>query len=226
MRKIQIIVACLAGTLVSFTSIAQFQVGDKIIGAGFYISSSDQKNESASVIDNKVTSTSASLAFNFGIANKEHSVNGFIIEGGYSISKIKNPSFPSENYKTDGFNLSGGYFTRRYKSIGKNFFLFAEGNGRLTYSKNENLNQSAEEKSYRFSAGIYPGISFQSGKRLLLELRFADFVNLSYAYYKRTSNNGINKNSGNSFGFGSSLGLGYLQNIGIGAKWILPSKGK
>lgn len=224
MRKIQIIVACLSGIFVSHVSSAQFQKGDKVIGAGFNVSSSGQKNESASVINNKVTNTSASLAFNLGFANKEHRISGFFIEGGYSISRIKNYFLPSENYKTNGYSLSGGCFTRRYKPIGKNFFLFAEGNGSLSYSKTENTYQYSKEKGYGISAGIYPGISFQSGKRLMLELRFADFVTIGYNYNETSNIANNTKSARSSFSVGSSLGLGYLQNIGIGAKWIIPSK--
>ena len=51
-------------------------------------------------------------------------------------------------------------------------------------------------------------------------VRFADFVSVGNAWQKNKSANG-NSSTQNSFNLGSSLGLGYLSNIGIGARWIL-----
>jgi hypothetical protein len=51
-------------------------------------------------------------------------------------------------------------------------------------------------------------------------VRFADFVNAGYGWQKSKSANG-NSSTQNGFNLGTSLGLGYLNNIGIGARWII-----
>lgn len=225
MRK-HILFISLSTTLFSLSSNAQFQKGDKIVGAGFGISSSSQTSSSGTMpVENR--NTGLNISFDYGYAKMENRLSGFYINAGYSINKTNYSTQPSMNSKDDGYNTGAGFFTRRYRSLGKEFFLFAEGRVGASYSaRNYSYNIYSKEKSYGISAGIYPGVAFRHGKRLLLELRFADFVNIGYSYSESKLLNSNNKEIRKSFNAGSSLGLGYLSNFGIGAKWIIPAKQK
>ena len=225
MRK-HLLFISLSTTLFSLSSNAQFQKGDRIIGAGFGISSSKQIAASGSIpVENR--NTGLNISFDYGYAKMENRLSGFYINTGYSMNKTNYSTQPAMNRKEDGYNTGAGFFTKRYRSIGKNFFLFAEGRIGANYSVwNYSNNVYSKEKTYGISAGIYPGIAFRHGKRLLLELRFADFANIGYSYSENKMLNSNNKEIRKSFNAGSSLGLGYLSNFGIGGKWIIPAKSK
>ncbi len=226
MRKNYVLLFIVAGLLISGISMAQFQTGEKIAGAGLNFSSSVQ-NTYSGLTPVEYKSTGFNLAFDFGIAKKENRLNGFFVDAGYNVSKTVYPTQTSSDYKSDGYNAGAGYFSRRYKSIGKSFFLFAEGRMGVNYSDRQFTNNYySSEKSYGFSAGIFPGVAYRTGKRLLLELKFADFVSIGYTQTEAVLAYNDTKEKRKSFSFGSSLGLGYLNNFGIGAKWIIPAKGK
>lgn len=226
MRKNYFLLFSTAGLLISVISVAQFQPGEKIAGAGLNFSSSVQNTFSGlTPVDYKTTGFN--LAFDFGIAKKENRLNGFFVDAGYNISKTSYPTQASSDYKSDGYNAGAGYFSRRYKSIGKSFFLFAEGRMGLNFSDRQYTNNYySKEKSYGLSAGLFPGVAYRTGKRLLLELKFADFVSIGYTQTEAVLSYNDTKEKRKNFSFGSSLGLGYLNNFGIGAKWIIPAKGK
>lgn len=226
MRNKYFLLLGITGFLLSNTSMAQFQTGEKMVGAGLNFTSSSQNTYSwLTPVDYKITGTN--LGFDFGFVKKENRLNGFFIDAGYNVSTTTYPTQASADYKSDGYFTGAGWFTRRYKSVGKNFFLFAEGRIGANYSDRQYTNNYyTKEKSYGFEAGIFPGIAYRTGQRLLLELRFADFVSIGYSQTEATLSYNDNKEKRKNFSFGSSLGLGYLNNFGIGAKWIIPAKGK
>lgn len=226
MRKKYFLLLGITGLLLSNTSVAQFQTGEKIAGVGLNFTSSSQNTYSGlTPVDYKTTGIN--LAFDFGFAKRESRLNGFFIDAGYNVSKTTYPTQASSDYKSDGYSAGAGWFSRRYKSVGKSFFLFAEGRIGANYSDRQYTNNYySKEKSYGFEVGIFPGIAYRTGKRFLLELKFADFVSIGYSQTEATLSYNDNKEKRKNFSFGSSLGLGYLNNFGIGAKWIIPAKGK
>lgn len=210
----------MAGLVLSFSVAAQFAKGDRILGAGLSFSHSTNDYTSG-FTPYKSQSTNGSISLDLGFASRENRMSGFYIGAGYGKSKIEYSSQPSLNNSSDNFNTGAGLFSRRYQSIGKNFFLFAEGRAGFNFSKvSLTNNNTGDQTGISVQAGLYPGLSYKAGKHFLLDLRFADFASIGY-------NRNTNKGAGNvkdvqtSFGFSSSLGLGYLQNIGIGARWIL-----
>ncbi|MBK6937205.1 MAG: hypothetical protein IPH18_10290 [Chitinophagaceae bacterium] len=226
MRKNYFLVFGITGLLVSNISVAQFQTGEKIAGAGLNFTSSSQNTYSGlTPVDYR--SSGINLAFDFGFAKKESRLNGFFVDAGYNVSKTIYPTQGSSNYESDGYTAGAGWFSRRYKPAGKSFFLFAEGRIGVNYSDRQYTNNYySKEKSYGLNAGIFPGVAYRTGKRLLLELKFADFVSIGYSQTEAVLSYNDKKEKRKNFIFGSSLGLGYLNNFGIGAKWIIPAKGK
>lgn len=205
---------------------SQFQKGDKVLGGGLNFQSYTNEINSG-VIPQTNKSTGYGFSAELGIAKKENRLNGFFVNSGYTISKNEFPTQPANNWKSDHFNAGAGYFTRRYKSLGKSFFVFGEGRAGLNYA-NQKFPASIASltRSYGINAGIYPGIAYKLNNRFFLELRLADFVSVGYSQQESTTLPNNRKNIIRNFSFASSLGLGYLRDFGIGARWIIPTKKK
>lgn len=204
-----------------FSANAQFQKGNKVLGFGLnFQSSSNEINSSTVPQTNKNSGFNVSVEM--GFAKKENSLSGFFLNAGYGVSKQEYPSQPTSNIKYDNFNTGAGYFTRYYKSLGKNFFVFGEGRAGLNYSQQNTKTSTSNSnpKQYGINIGLYPGLAYKWNQRFLLELRFADFVSVGYSHGTVIAANN-KKDIQRNFSLGSSLGLGYLNNIGIGTKWIL-----
>lgn len=202
---------------------AQYVKGDKVLGAGlsFSASSTDAKSNPSSTY--KSSSSSGGVSVDLGIAGRVNRLGGIYLYASAGSSKSEYNTQPSFNTQSDFYSLGSGFFSRRYRSLGKGFFLFAEGRAEFYYSRNNTDNSPYTKRtSLGLSAGLFPGLSYQAGKRFMLDLRFADFVSLNYDRMVNTTASGT-KDKTSNFGFSSSLGLGYLQNMGIGARWILPA---
>jgi hypothetical protein len=208
-------------SILSFSSNAQFQKGNNVLGFGINFQTNSNEINSASIPQTN-KSTGFSVSAELGFAKKENRLSGFFLNTGYGVSKQEYPSQPTSNFKSDNFNVGAGYFTRCYKSLGKNFFVFGEGRAGINYSQQNNKTNTSNSnpKQYGVNAGLYPGLAYKWNNHFLLELRFADFVSVGYSQGTFTSANN-KKDIQHNFSLGSSLGLGYLNNIGIGTKWIL-----
>ena len=192
-----------------------------MLGAGLNFQSSTHENNFFTLPQTN-KSTNFDLSVEIGMAKKENRLNGFFISAGYGVNKQEYPTQPASNSKNDNFNAGVGYFSKCYKPLGKSFFVFGEGRAGLNYFQvNNNTNTSnPDTHEYRVNLGLYPGLAYKWNSRFLFELRFADFVSVGYS---RREVKGINdtKDVQRNFSLGSSLGLGYLNNIGIGARWIM-----
>lgn len=199
---------------------AQFQKGNKVLGFGLNVQSSKEKSDGPNAQIS--TSNSFQLSTELGFAAKENRLSGFFVGTGYSKNKYETANQPQAGSESKSINISGGYFNRIYKSLGKNFFVFGEGRASLNYSQQDNnsIYNYPDSKLYSVNVGLYPGLAYKWNQRFLFELRFADFVNVGYSYRELKGGNN-EKTVQNSVGLGTSLGLGYLNNIGIGARWII-----
>ncbi|MBK8087326.1 MAG: hypothetical protein IPK31_04890 [Chitinophagaceae bacterium] len=100
--------------------------------------------------------------------------------------------------------------------------MFGEGRADLNYFQGNNNTNTAnpDTQGYGVNLGLYPGLAYKWNSRFLFELRFADFVNIGYSHREVKGINNT-KDVQRNFSLGTSLGLGYLNNIGIGARWIM-----
>ena len=207
--------------LLAFNANAQFIKGNKVLGLGLNFQTSKEETETTTPyyqIEN-----SLHFSTELGFATRENRLNGFFLGAGFSNTKYEVPSQPASNRSSQSYHVSGGYFTRAYRTLGKNFFVFGEGRASLNYWQHKNsIFNNSQSKQYGVNVGVYPGLAYRWNQRFLFEIRFADFVNVGYTYRKLDNGNN-QKSTQNSFGIGSSLGLGYLNNIGIGARWIIKS---
>lgn len=213
----------LTGLVISVTAGAQFTKGDRLLGAGLNITHNNFESNSG-FTPYTTRSNNAGLSLDLGFASRENRISGFYIGGGYGKSKTEYPAQPTSNSSTENTSANAGFYTRRYRALGKDFFLFAEGRAGLEFGKNDiSTANNGDQTFFAVRAGVYPGISYRAGKRFLLDLRFADFASIGYSRNTYKGSGNI-KDVQTNFGFSSSLGLGYLSNIGIGARWIIPGR--
>ncbi len=199
---------------------AQFQKGNKVLGFGLSLENSNANTlYPASETINKgfMLGGSVSLAK----AKSESRLNGFTLSTAYSKSKVGyNAPYASDQF-SESYYAGLGYFMRKYKPLGKNFFVFGEAQASFNYNRQlmRSVQNKIDDDRYNVTIGVYPGLAYKWNDRFLLELRFADFAALSYNYSERKYNS--EKMYSRTISFGTSLGLGYLNNIGIGARWII-----
>lgn len=216
------IVLPVALCLAVFAVNAQFMKGDKVLGAGLSFSTSKTEGNSNPNSVYTSTSNSGGISLELGLAGRANRLSGFYINASAGNSKSTYENLPSFNTSSDFYSLAPGLFTRRYQSLGKGFYLFAEGRAGAMYSRNNTANSPyIKRTSLGISAGLYPGLSYKAGNRFMLDLRFADFISLSVDRHVNSTAAGL-KDISTAAGFSSSLGIGYLQQIGIGARWIIP----
>lgn len=212
----------LTGIVITCSATAQFTKGDRVLGAGLSIQHNAYESNASSFPYTSKTN-SGNISIDLGFANRQNRLSGFYLSGGYGKSKNVYASQPSSSFNSDNFSVGGGFFTRRYQPIGKNFFLFAEGRAGVDYGElNNTSNSIVGRTTFNVNAGLFPGISYKTGKHFLLDLRFGDFVNLGYTHIT-DKGVGNTKTEQTTIGFSSSLGLGYLSNMGIGIRWIMPA---
>lgn len=88
-------------------------------------------------------------------------------------------------------NYGAGFFLRKYKHLGKGFYLFGE--GELGFDRfrekqrvvNNQIPDVVISRTNAFRLGLAPGISYALTKRLQLELMFTDLLSVSYSTTKR-----------------------------------------
>lgn len=206
--------------LLALNASAQFQKGNKVLGFSFNLSQGGTNSHSLAgyqVSNGFGVGTTISLAK----AKSENRLNGFLINLGYTKASSET-NFPYlASQLTENYNAGAGYFMRRYKSLGRNFFVFGEATGMVNYSKEifRSGSVASDANQYNASVGIYPGLAYKWNECFLLEIRFADFATVSYNYQELKGGN--NRQYSRGLSLGTSLGLGYLNNIGIGARWII-----
>lgn len=145
---------------------------------------------------------------------------------GISLSYSTNNSSSTTNKLRQ---YSAGVFYRKYKSLGKDFYLFGELDASYQYSNNvitffQNANQSYYANSNGVTINFIPGISYAMCKRLQIELSMPNLATISY-YHAKTIDSGLQPGTvpqkRDSFYANASLNTSLLSNFGIGFKFLL-----
>ncbi|MBY0476887.1 MAG: hypothetical protein K2Q24_04520 [Chitinophagaceae bacterium] len=209
--------------LITSTSEAQFKKGNKVLGFGLSFYNQTNSGSIYSPLNAYTNQNlSTSLTLSIAKAKSETRLNGFFINSGYGNSKYDNNSNINDRYD-ESFSVNGGYFIRKYKSIVNKFYVFGEGAANVGYARQNiyyNPSSSIRQTNVYTGISVYPGIAYKWNDRFLFEVRFSDFANINFQYGESVNNPG-DKNINRSVSFGTSLGLGYFNNIGIGARWII-----
>jgi hypothetical protein len=206
-------------TIASFClfSIANSQItkGSLFLGGSLGISSGEYKSTAD-------TSKSSFWYFNpvIGIAIKENSIAGIFL--GYGRGTGNDTEIEQNNY-------NAGLFFRKYKPLGKGFYLFGEGNLSYyhnLYEQDDPVNGYRLQKNSGITLGIFPGLSYAVGKRFYLETALTNLLSISYSKAssetKASSSAPLLKDEQSNFGMG--VGAGGNIPINLGFRFIFPKK--
>jgi hypothetical protein len=191
---------------------AQIKKGDILLGGNVNFNTSNVKPAGSGS-----DLTSFTIVPSIARAVKDDLVVGLNLAYTHSRSKYGSPTSISTS---DSYGL--GVFVRKYKSLGANFALFAEGDLSGAYLVNngylENGPKPPANKGYSINAGFYPGLAYFISRHVQVE---TGMQNLFYAQYGHTkTGDGANEVKSNSFGLGTAFNK-TLDNFVIGIKWII-----
>ena len=207
--------------LTAFFGFAQFQKGNKVLGFGFGLSTAKGETQNSPFTQTNTTHT-VNGTLELGFATKENKLHGFYIGSSYNQNRSETNQPFTANSKNTFQSYNAGYFTRMYKSLGKSFYVFGDIRGGYNYAQTKIINTvETTQKVHGVNAAFFPGITYKWNNRFLLEVRTGDFISVAYNNSTSTNNTNSQKFVSNSFSVNSSLGLGFLQNFGIGARWIV-----
>ena len=194
MRKLLLVLTTCFLSAISVHS--QINKGSVLLGGGINFGTWKDKD---SLMDR--TSNSITLFPAIGLAFKTNTIAG--VQLTYSHSRV-NPTFPGNPVYTS--NAYGGeLFLRKYKPLGKGFYLF--GQAGLAYRESRHISTlptfKDKQVSKSITAELHPGIAFAVSKRFHLEIGLNDLVNMRYAsdkYYTKDvliiERNGVDLNVG------------------------------
>jgi hypothetical protein len=195
------------------SSYAHAQISKGSLFLGGRVQYSTLKHETTSSPDQSNTSY-LTISPAIGTAIKENLILG--VELDYRRTKEAANNVDTRNEK----NYGGALFLRQYLLLGKNFYFFGQGNTGVSVFKNEYpTNPLVDNKGYRISLGVYPGISYAVNNKIHIESGLNNIVFIDYTSSKSVPVAGQESKS-TSFNVGTSLSSPISFNIGI--RFILP----
>ena len=196
----------------SFTANAQLTKGNFLLGGTLSYGGSSVSNSGISQ-----TNHSGNFNISLGKAINENSVFGINLLYGFTNNE------PISN-KINVYSL--GVFYRKYKALGKDFYIFGEAGAGYNNSKQSSKDISGVEYSSFTANGaymsFYPGFDYKISKKFFLEISIPSLFFASY-YSTTTTDQNTNPETtkGNQFGVITSLSTNPLQALGIGFRLIL-----
>jgi len=193
---------------------AQISKGSLFLGGN--ISGSTVKTESTQP---NVTSKQNGLTISpvIGFAVKENLVFG--ADASYSFFKTDQVY---GQYTQKQYSYGAGVFLRKYKPIGKGFYLFLQGRLGGRYDENKYTPGVSANNTKRFTTtfGGYPGVSYAINRKLQLETGFNNLLSLNY-YHETGKNLDGSGYSYKSNGFNIATSLDNLSSLYIGFRLLI-----
>jgi hypothetical protein len=206
----------LACALVSLSTISQAQItkGSVLLGGsiGFY------RGETKTGVNESKTNN---LAFHpaVGIAINNNWAIG--LTAGFSNYRWKTVDAQIHDQKDKQF-LSG-VFVRRYSPIGKNFYLY--GNGQVAYTQNEQSGVHSYGYSSNFTSkgialNLAPGIAYALSKRFHVEASLNNLLSVNYAWTTTANTSQTDRTvaKGKTFNVGTNFSTSGLS---LGVRFVL-----
>lgn len=186
---------------------AQINKGKYLTGGSFSIySAKDQQ------LPQSTKNESLNINIQLGKVIKQNTVAGIILS--YTYYRYKYNDTINPGYTNTGY--SAGIFYRRYKSLLKDLYFFAEADALYNHTDRENYSAIGGEvlKTAHNGGSIAfsPGISYAVCKRMQLEIVMPSLVSLSYSRAKNTES---------IFSLSTNLNSNLLSSMGIGFKFLL-----
>ena len=214
--KKKITVAIIAFLCCSFFVNAQINQGSVLLGGQASYSNTDYGNGPANQSSQKTHNGQVTISV--GKALKENTVYGVNLT--YSNYFQSNIGQSPNLYDSKSNFYGGGIFVRKYKPLGKDFYLFGEleasyaaGKTTLKYLSGSRVNGP---KASIAQLALTPGISYQLLKKLQVEITIPDIASAQYS----TNTTEGSSSKQNNFGFNTTLNSFALGNLGIGFRFV------
>jgi hypothetical protein len=208
--------------LYSFIANAQFKKNDILLGGqlSYSYNSSNQKYVTGPTYDNKATT--GNFTINFGKALNENTIAGITVSYiPYTINNYNVDGTIPTKYQDIGYGL--GIFYRKYKNVGKEFYLFGEVSAAYNWSNQSAKDSTGKEiqtgSSWLVGIDFAPGISYKVSRHFFLELSFPDLINLEY--YKSNTKTPQTNLVYDRLNLSTSLSSGVLGSLGLGFRLVL-----
>lgn len=206
----------LSAVLISVSANAQFKKGDILLGGNLGFSTSTSSDTA--------TGNSVSVNVTVGKAINESTVFGvnLLYAPFWSNYYFGYNGIALDSYLQNDFGV--GVFFRKYKSLGKDFFLFGEAGANFGWTtqsgKDFNDVKVLTASGYSATVNVMPGFAYRVSKKFFLEL---SIQNLFYAQYSssKTTIQSIDYNKNSGFSIGTSLSSGLLSDVGVGFRLVL-----
>lgn len=210
----------LAGLFISasFFASAQISKGSTLLGGG--VNYSNVKSDNSGI--NEVKQSNTSIILSAGKAVKENTIVGGSLSYGTFNTKTNNNNPPSESS-----SYGAGIFMRKYRTLGKNFYLFGQGDLSYGYGKTKQSQISSgteiknTSKGWNIIAGVTPGISYALSRKFQLELGFNNLVSVGYGSTKFSTTSPGNTTNSKHSSFNVSTNFGTTSSLTIGFRIFL-----
>jgi hypothetical protein len=201
-------------TILFFSGLAnaQFSKGNLLLGGTLSYSTS---SNSSTVTENNAYGGFFNV--NLGKAVNENSVFGINLTYGFN-------KYAAIYNKTNYYSI--GVFYRKYKSLGKDFYLSGEAaagyNASNSYGTDNSGNQYLSGNTNGGFISFYPAIDYRISKKFFLEISMPSLFMLSYTSTKSTDPNlNPQTTTGSQFGITTSLTSNPLSALAVGFRLIL-----
>lgn len=214
----------------SMMASAQFKKGDILLGGNlsFNYNSSSTTQPSPVYPNSDQKTNTGDFTISLGKAINENTIVG--LELSYLPTSITNYQNYGPNllkYQDNGYGV--GVFFRKYKSLGKEFYLFVQIAASYNWSTQTGKDSTGTNliNGNSWSAGIdlYPGIAYKISKHFFLEISIPSLITARYQNTKFSNQYGTTAEVQNSkseqFFISSSLSSNPLDALGIGFRLIL-----
>jgi hypothetical protein len=218
----RILLILTAFSIFSISAHAQFKKNDILLGGqlSYSYNSSNQQYVNGPTYDNKATT--GIFTINFGKALNENTIAGITLSYmPYSISNFNVDGTIPTKYHDNGY--AAGIFYRKYKNLGKEFYLFGEVSALYNWSNESAKDSTGKEiqTGSAWSVGIEfaPGIAYKLSRHFFFELSLPDLINVGYS--KSNTKTPQTNLENDQLNLRTSLSSGFLSNLGVGFKLIL-----
>jgi hypothetical protein len=206
----------------SFIANAQFKKNDILLGGqlSYSYNSYNQKYVMSNEYDQKTNN--GNFTINIGKALNENTIAGI------NLSYLP---MSANNYQTYGLGplkyqnneYAAGVFYRKYKSLGKEFYLFGQAEASYYWSDESGKDSTGHKlltgSSWGLELNFFPGIAYKVSKHFFLELSIPDLI---IARYQKTSTTSQPSTYVSDYlTISTSLSSNPLNALGIGFRLIL-----
>ena len=214
----------LLAVLVSFSisANAQFKKNDILLGGqlSYSYNSSNQKYVTGPTYDDKATT--GIFTINFGKALNENTIAGITLSYmPYSINNYNVDGIIPSKYQDNGY--AAGIFYRKYKNLGKEFYLFGEVSALYNWSNVSAKDSTGKEiqtgSSWSVGIAFAPGIAYKVSRHIFIELSLPDLINVGYS--KSNTKTPQTNSVYDQLNLRTSLSSGFLGNLGVGFRLVL-----